>query len=547
MKSKIIFLAAFLVSFSFANPSEVTYHGQLRNAGTVQNGNHVFYFKILTNSAVAWESGCLVTQNVEYGYFNVTLGDSSIMNALPSTLFDSSQDLYLRTYVAALGNTTNLLAPDVKINNQGYSVDSDRLGGINAIKYMRLWTNVVIVAPGGRAGGGDFSSIDAAIIYANAHDSIGDPYTVFILPGTYTEAAITTPDAYVSIVGLSRDGCILNGNVKIQNDNLIENLTIKPALANGIDITGGNPTINNVVINGGNYGIMIGAGAGGATIHNVAAYNGTGAAIFDECGAIIDGLTVTNREAFIIDTTQDARYNNIYHSSPSGNAGTIQVAGGGIINSLKSNQKIDIISCGSVRFRNLDIVTAGTAMQIGQVGSVVEVYDAYLESMYTIVVTINYDGNGKVRFDDVHFKSVEANAIDIQSASSGTITFKDCDILVLGTANGINCAISVDKVYVQCCRIRSLNPCIQKVSITTDLWVYDTTLYTPTANSILCTMGGGGNFPRIADTRLETDTNPSQAGPANWNAFGPSGGVPGNPEDNNGNIVAPASGTPVTP
>ncbi len=89
---------------------------------------------------------------------------------------------------------------------------------------------------------------------------------------------------------------------------------------------------------------------------------------------------------------------------------------------------------------------------------------------------------------------------------------------------------------------------IFKANQATELWVYDSTLHTAGGGlpSINCP-NSGGNLPRIADCRLESDTNPSQGAPANWNLFGPSGGVPGNPEDNNGNIVAPTFGVPVTP
>ena len=64
------------------------------------------------------------------------------------------------------------------------------------------------------------------------------------------------------------------------------------------------------------------------------------------------------------------------------------------------------------------------------------------------------------------------------------------------------------------------------------------------ATLIRSTTGMPGVSPRIADTRLETETSPSQ-NPGNWNAFGAPGA--GNPEDANGNIVAPVAGAPLTP
>lgn len=527
-----------------AMPRTLSYNGMLYENGNQINGDYVFKFSIITNSAVAWTSGNTVSQTVEYGYFTTELGDTSIMNEIPEELIVSPEQLYLRIEVAPEGSALSQLSPDRRLTVPGYSINADNLTGVPANRFMRLWTNVIIVAPGGRDGGGNTDNLAAAITMANARATATDPYTILLLPGSYSSPAVpAAPGAYVHIVGTDRDNCIIQETVTLAQNTHFESLTVIPQPGmNGIQINGGHPYINNVKIEGGSYGIFVNFGAR-ADIHNVEIISGVGtvnAAVWDEGGARIDGLRVYDREAFIIDTIQNANYKNIYHESGGAtDVGTIQVAGGGFIRSLVSDSRLNVQSCTQLRLRDIDIDTGLVALNIAGVGESVEVYDSRFESTGSSPIVINYDGSGIARFDDVHVLAAEDVGINI--SMSFLTSIKDCDIYVTGAQPGIFCGTMALDLYIQTTRIRAGATCIFLDPAVTELWLYDATLRSTLGAPTIT----GGVRPRIADSRLETDTNPTQIAPANWNAFGPPG--LGNPEDSNGNIVAPMSGTPLTP
>jgi len=516
--------------------------------GNQINGDYVFKFSIITNSAVAWTSGNTVSQKVVYGYFTTELGDTSIMNEIPQELIASTEQLYLRIEVAPEGSALSQLSPDRKLTVPGYSINADRLGNIPAKRFMRLWTNVIIVAPGGRDGGGNTDNLASAIAIANVRATPTDPYTILLLPGSYSSPFIpAAPAANVHIVGTDRDNCIIQETVTLSQDTHFENLTVIPQPGmNGIDINGGHPYINNVKIEGGSYGIFVNFGAR-ADIHNVEVVSGSGtvnAAVWDEGGARIDGLRVYDRAAFVIDDTQNANYKNIYHEGPTINdVGTVQANGGGFIRSLVSDSRLNIQSCSKLRLRDIDIDTDLVALNIVGVGTSVEIYDSRFESSGSTPVVIDYDGAGIVRFDDVHVLAAEDVGINI--SSSALTSIKDSDIRVTGAQPGILCGTMALDLYIQTTRIRAGATCISLDPIVTELWLYDATLRSTLGTATITSLTGmAGQSPRIADSRLETETNPTQS-PASWNAFGMPGS--GAPEDNNGNIVAPMTGVPLTP
>jgi len=513
----------------------INYNGQLYESGAAVNGPRVFYFELNTNGVAVWQSGSFVTQTVEYGYFTARLGDPAQMAVLPDALFDEGADTYLRVFAGTTPATTNRLSPDARIGNTGYSIDADKLGGLPAAQYQRVWTNVVIVAPGGREGGGDFATVAAAIANANTRATAINPYTVLILPGTYAGPGATTPGANVHIAGLDRDNCIITSTLTINQNTLVQNLTFALTAGVGIDIQGGSPMIQHIKIFGGTRGILAQNGQE-PTVCDVEAYDGSGPALYDYVGCLVDGLRVTNRLAFEIDgSTATGMYKNIRHTATLLGVGNINNGASALIRSLKGTGTLTVNLGGNVRLRDVNLKTRNVCISIGQIQTIFELYDGDLDSSLNDAVYISMNGaNGPVRFDDVRFAVVEGNAVNLLLAS--LVTFKECDIYVSGTGNGINCG-GLNDLYVQSSRIRTLGYGI--FNAPADTWVYDTTIRSGMASI----QGTVGTPPRIADCRLNTDTSPFQFTP--WNAFGAPGA--GNPEDANGNIVAPAMGTPMTP
>ncbi len=531
-----IIVAGVLLLITGARAAQIiNYNGQLYESGAAVNGTRVFYFEMRTNNVVTWRSDSFVTQAVEYGYFTARLGDPAQMTPLPPGLFDEGADVYLRVAVGTTPATTNALSPDARIGNTGYSIDADKLSGLPAAQYRRLWTNVVIVAPGGRDGGGDFSTLAAAIADANARATANDPYTVLLLPGTYGGPGVTMPGANVHIAGLDRDNCIITSTLTINQNTLVQNLTFTLASGYGINIQGGAPTLQHIKINGGTRAIYAQSGSG-ATLCDIEAYDGSGPALYDEIGCLLDGLRVTNRMAFVLNLSATTGiYKNIRHESTAGGVGNINNGASALIRSLKGTGTLTVNWGNNVRLRDVRIACNLTCVDIVQIQSLFELHDGDLQSSGSSAAQVNMNGfDGPVRFDDVRFATVEQSALNLQLASQ--VTLKECDLYVAGTGNGINCD-ALSELYVQTSRIRTLGFGI--FNAPADTWVYDTTIRSGMASM----QGTLGTPPRIADCRLNTDTQPMQTTP--WNAFGNPGA--GNPEDANGNIVAPMMGTPVTP
>lgn len=526
--------ASVLLGFSASAARIINYNGQFYESGTAVSGQRVFYFELLTNGVTAWRSGSFVTQTVECGYFTARLGDPGQMTPLPECLFSEGPDVYLRVWAGTSPAATNLLSPDTRLLNTAYSIDADKLSGLPAAHYQRLWTNVVVVAPGGRAGGGDFDNLTSAILSANARATAMNPYTVLILPGTYAGPGAAVPNANVHIAGLDRDNCIITSALTLNQNTLVENVSFSLTAGYGIHIQGGAPTIHNVKIIGGTRGIYAQTGMG-ATIVDVEAYDGTGPALYDEIGCVVDGLRVTNRMAFVINlSTTTGIYKNVRHQATTGGFGNINNGASALLRSLQGTGTLTINNGNWIRMRDVRIACMAACIDIVQIQTGFELYDGELASSGSNPFYVHINGvAGPIQCDDVRFISAEQDALNLQMASS--VTLKECDIYVAGLGSGIACT-ALDDLYVQGCRIRCLNFGIQNTPMNT--WVYDTTI-----RSSAPSIQGVAGAPRIADSRLNTDTQPIQATP--WNAFGAPG--VGNPEDNNGNIVAPAAGTPVTP
>jgi hypothetical protein len=181
-----------------------------------------------------------------------------------------------------------------------------------------------------------------------------------------------------------------------------------------------------------------------------------------------------------------------------------------------------------------------------------------------------------LRVHDSTFKSVN-DAADLDQVPGGVpLVFENCqfiagnygilvgavsnvtvvDSVVEAANNGIQAVTNqwgegARTIYLQNNHIYTPLVGIVLESPMTQLWLYDSTVKNMSYPSILGFMAGPltGMAPRIADSRLEMDTNPSQGvgGLAGWNAFGGWGNVGGPGEDSRGNLVAPNGGVTVAP
>lgn len=557
MKTKLSILF-FLFSFSvFAVPNIITYQGQLYTNNFPLTATQEFSFAMITNGATAWQSGSTVTSTVENGMFSVNLGDTNIMNPLPAAIFDSTEDVYLRVSVGNVGGALTVLSPDKKITSAGYVFDSGRLAGLLPAAYMRTFENVIIVGRGGREGGADTNTLAAGIAVAGALANPVTPYTVLLLPGTY--AGYVTTISSVNIVGLARDACIITGKFTVTDDVMLQNLTFRNSdNEEGLIVQTNSLYLDNVKIHGGLYGLDVEKDATDVTVHNVDISGRTNSAVRDACGIIIDGMRVDSRAAFTINTTNEINYNNILCKNEPGLSGKINVSANGTIRAFVASKKLEINRCGNLEIKNIDIDCSvqSEALSIATVDNKLEISDGLLKGYNTDAVIISNatdDINKKIIFNDVRMETDGDNSV-IRILTAPYVIVKDCELStdLTGFGSDIFCETG-QFVYVQTSWLRGGVNCITLKAPDTQLFVYDSTLLNgttfPTAAAIQGYISGAttGAPPRIADCRFETDTNPSQnTGAPGWNAFGANGAV-GFQEDSNGNIVAPASGTPVSP
>ncbi len=532
-----------------ALPLYMPYQGQLSTNGVLVTATQVFSFAMYTNSAVAWQSGANVTTVVERGFFSVTLGLAP-QTALAPALFDGANEVFLEVAVGPLGGVLTTLVPQKKIISAAYAADSDRLDSLRGNAYMKRWTNVVIVGPGGLAGGADVATLAAGIALAGGKASAQNPYTVLLLPGSYAGAIST---ANVAIVGLARDACAITSTLTILDSIDVRDLRLSLSImAPAVDIRDCNPYLNNLRINGGLYGVRM-LGTGRPTLVNLDVDGLTNAAVRDEVGAVVDGLRVYNRAAFDVagSPSISISYNNITATGERDRLGTVQSAGG-TITGLRGTRPLEIDKAQLLLVQDVDIVCAhtGMALRIGDVLGSLEIKDGVLAAMADTSVSVSNTDAGQIRFNDVRVVT-DSGRTGVVIDTAARVDFKECELIapVIGNSIGIYSA-SGDYLYVQNCWINAGDAGIVLAASNTAAYVYDTTIRTDTGAgtaAIRHQAGAQSVPPRIADCRFEMDTSPSQnTGVPGWNAFGGNGAV-GGQEDQNGNIVAPGSGTPVAP
>ena len=554
MKTKFLFLLLFPL-YVLAVPNVITYQGQLYTNNSPLTATQEFSFAMITNSTVVWQSGSTVTTLVENGMFSVNLGDPTIMNAIPSGVFSTENDVYLRVSVGNLGSTLTVLSPDKKITSAGYSFDAGTLARLSPKDYMRKFQNVYVLGYGGRDGGADTNSLAAALNVAGAMASSANPCTILVLPGIY--AGFVSSVSNVNIVGLSRDACVITGTFTVVEGTMLQNLTFRNLdTVNGINVQTNSVYIDNVKIQNGFYGIDVSADAQNVTVHNVDVTGKTNAAIRDASGIVIDGLRVDGRAAFELTTIDKIRYNNIICKNEPYYSGKTLSAVNGIISDFSATKLLDIQKCGDLDINNIDIdCSSGTALAIGTVYDSLKIYDGYINAPDSDTVTINNNTNDafrKITFNDVRIEAQgDFNVIKIETAPY--VSIKDSELVTDTAGLGVDIFSSTGSfVFVQTSWLKAGYNNIVLMAPNTELFVYDSTLLNSTGAGTASIQGyisgsTTGYPPRIADCRFEIDTNPSQnVGAPGWNAFKANGAV-GFQEDANGNIVAPGSGTPVSP
>jgi hypothetical protein len=248
-----------------AGPRELTYQGQLYQAGMPVDALQEFRFSMWAGGSEVWQSGATVTTMVQYGFFSVRLGDPSVMNPLPVSIFDGSQDVYLRIEVGNPGDTLTTLTPDKKIVSAAYSICADSVNGVLIAHDSGVALN---------AQDRPFVTRGWDIFTSGSYSNLGR-WGLFMEPHLLTLGfpADLTPFKGVQIAGYCTDSTISNvvltalasGNVgigvplpnaKLQVDGVVAGVNIEDNLAGRPYLTYANA--NNIYIRAGTS-IKIGA------------------------------------------------------------------------------------------------------------------------------------------------------------------------------------------------------------------------------------------------------------------------------------------------
>ena len=228
----IIFAGAGSLIFASAKPllgsgapSLISYGGVVNESGIPYQGSGYLKLAVVDGAGATsyWsndgtssggsEPTAGFSLDINEGYFQVLLGDTSIINmtAISASVFGGTER-YMRVWFSPDDGTYTILSPDIQIASVPYALqaqeaaDADTVDGLHASQLVANYQNVVIVAK----SGGDFTSIQAAI------DSISDasaanPYLVWIAPGVYNETV--TLKSYIHLEGAGQDATIITNTV----------------------------------------------------------------------------------------------------------------------------------------------------------------------------------------------------------------------------------------------------------------------------------------------------------------------------------------------
>ncbi len=129
-----------------AIPLEINYQGEVNVGGVPFDGMGAFKFAIVdgTGSVQYWSNDGaeppvnVVLLEVNNGLFNVVLGDTEMMDAIPAAVFDHDE-IFLRVWFDDVqGTGSQRLIPDQKITSAGFAVksqsavDADTVDGVHA-------------------------------------------------------------------------------------------------------------------------------------------------------------------------------------------------------------------------------------------------------------------------------------------------------------------------------------------------------------------------------------------------------------------------------
>ncbi|MBN1355802.1 hypothetical protein JXA40_05970 [bacterium] len=121
-----------MVATGYGIPEMINYQGKIEVDGAPFTGTGYFRFAILDEtSAYVWSNDGFFppiageTVTVNNGLYHVILGDPSIMEAIPSSLFDDTDELYLRIWFNDGVNGLQQLSPDQRLTSVGYSHKAD--------------------------------------------------------------------------------------------------------------------------------------------------------------------------------------------------------------------------------------------------------------------------------------------------------------------------------------------------------------------------------------------------------------------------------------
>ena len=134
-----------------AIPLMLSYQGMVQSEGESFTGEGLFQFALINDggSVFYWSNDGKtppldsIQLTVMDGLFQVNLGDTALMNAIPASAFNSDT-LYLRVWFSPMGEIPEVLTPDQRVISCGFAVraeSADKLAGVQASSYAtRTWS-----------------------------------------------------------------------------------------------------------------------------------------------------------------------------------------------------------------------------------------------------------------------------------------------------------------------------------------------------------------------------------------------------------------------
>lgn len=191
----------------------LNYEGRVQAGGSLLTGPGYFKFALLNESrnVTFWSNdgtsvngsqpATAVVSDLTNGVFNILIGDPSLSNMQPlnPSIFNQSQNVFLRVWFSDDGVTFDCLTPDKKLSNLellGVKTSGDTVLYVDPVDGDDKYTGLNIISPK--------KTIQSA--WDVIPDLVKDKVTIYLADGTYEEEVLLSNksvigDATISIIG----------------------------------------------------------------------------------------------------------------------------------------------------------------------------------------------------------------------------------------------------------------------------------------------------------------------------------------------------------